>query len=167
MLARKKEEARSAASEEARKQAMWEERKRIREEEEKAAASGVKRAAEKVQDAVSVEVDESRWDRLMNGGGKKKKAKKAPALFKGDAAARDAADSRGGGSSKRPGEDSVSVRNARASPAAQSDSDYPPICPADRGDQPDASCLRNGAIEIAVDHPPLYRPRTSVCAVFE
>ena len=116
VLARKKEEARAAASEEARKQAMWEERKRIREEEEKAAASGVKRAVEKVQDAVSVEVDESRWDRLMNGGGKKKKAKKAPALFKGDAAARDAADSRGGGSSKRPGEDSVSVRTARARP---------------------------------------------------
>lgn len=118
VLARKKEEARAAASEEARKQAMWEERKRIREEEEKAAASGVKRAAEKVQDAVSVEVDESRWDRLMNGGGKKKKAKKAPALFKGDAAARDAADSRGGGSSKRPGEDSVSIEETNRMRAA-------------------------------------------------
>ena len=76
MLARKKQDQRKSASEEARKQAMWDERNRIRDEEEKAAASGVKPKSTQatLQDSIGVAVSESKWDRLMNGGGKKKKA---------------------------------------------------------------------------------------------
>ena len=111
MLARKKQDARKSASEEARKQAMWDERNRIRDEEEKAAASGVKpkSAQEKLQDPVSVAVSESKWDRLMNGGGKKKKAKRAPAAVEAAPGTLT-----GGSERKKPGEDGVSVRAACA-----------------------------------------------------
>tara|TARA_B100000795_G_scaffold222889_1_gene177921 strand:- start:119 stop:622 length:504 start_codon:yes stop_codon:yes gene_type:complete len=111
VLARKKQDARKSASEEARKQAMWDERNRIRDEEEKAAASGVKpkSAQEKLQDPVSVAVSESKWDRLMNGGGKKKKAKRAPAAVEAAPGTLT-----GGSERKKPGEDGVSVRAACA-----------------------------------------------------